>query len=194
MILNDFAADRSSGDEGKVDGPGIFAYSAGIPVVVNKNTNTSLGLVNGKEGVAVNVVIDPTSSVTHIAQDVWVVSRPPRAILISFPGDMRHKPIEDFEANVLPIFPQPVGHVEIKDSKGIKVAVARTQVPVTPAFAITDYKCQGRTFERIAVDFETTRNCFGQKDYASITVPLSRVKTLSGLSLIRGVRSTVFLK
>lgn len=65
---------------------------------------------------------------------------------------------------------------------------------MAPAFAITHYKSQGRTFDRVAINFETTRNGNKQQDYAAITVPLSRVSTLNSLTMIRNVRESVFLK
>ena len=39
------------GDESsKLPGPGIFAYTKGMPIMINANIYTDLGIVNGKEG------------------------------------------------------------------------------------------------------------------------------------------------
>ena len=39
------------GDESsKLPGPGIFAYTKGMPIMINANIYTDLGIVNEKEG------------------------------------------------------------------------------------------------------------------------------------------------
>jgi len=42
-----------------VSGPGIFYYTYGMPVVLNRNVSTALGLVNGTRGYAKGIVLDP---------------------------------------------------------------------------------------------------------------------------------------
>ena len=42
-----------------ISGPGIFYYTYGMPVVLNRNVSTALGLVNGTRGYAKGVVLDP---------------------------------------------------------------------------------------------------------------------------------------
>ena len=62
-------------------------------------------------------------------------------------------------------------------------------------FACTDYKVQGRTFERIALELRGTRttNVDGQAvpspcDPYSLYVQLSRCRTLDGIMLVSKVR------
>ena len=42
-----------------ISSPGIFYYTYGMPVVLNCNVSTVLGLVNGTQGYAKGVVLDP---------------------------------------------------------------------------------------------------------------------------------------
>ena len=82
-------------------------------------------------------------------------------------------------------------------STSVKVenmSVVRHQVPVTPAWAITDYKVQGSTYDAITVDLHRRDN--NSKDsvshnkhkrYCSAIVQLSRVKSLQGLYLLQPV-------
>jgi hypothetical protein len=82
-------------------------------------------------------------------------------------------------------------------STSVKVenmSVVRHQVPVTPAWAITDYKVQGSTYDAITVDLH--RRDHNSKDsvshnkhkrYCSAIVQLSRVKSLQGLHLLQPV-------
>lgn len=82
-------------------------------------------------------------------------------------------------------------------STSIKIqnmSVIRHQVPVTPAWAITDYKVQGSTYDTIIVDLHRHgSNSKGSvynnrhKQYCSTYVQLSRVKSFQGLYLLRPV-------
>ena len=60
--------------------------------------------------------------------------------------------------------------------------VSFTQFPVTLAYAITDYKCQGQTFEWVIVDLKKPS---GRSPKSSPYVQLSRAQTRSRLSILR---------
>ncbi|XP_044717915.1 uncharacterized protein HRG_08557 [Hirsutella rhossiliensis] len=73
--------------------------------------------------------------------------------------------------------------------------VSRKGLPCTAAFACTDYKVQGRTLERVALELRGTRtsNIEGravssQCDPYSLYVQLSRCPTLDGIMLVSKVR------
>ena len=55
------------------------------------------------------------------------------------------------------------------------------QFPVTIAYAITDYKCQGQTFTWVIVDLKKPG---GRSPASSPYVQLSRAKTLARLSIL----------
>jgi hypothetical protein len=59
------------------------------------------------------------------------------------------------------------------------------QVPVTLGFAITDYKCQGSTFDNLIIDLKSPLQCglSEHKKWTSINVQLGRLRTLSGVWL-----------
>jgi hypothetical protein len=61
----------------------------------------------------------------------------------------------------------------------------RHQVPITLGFAITDYKCQGSTFDNLIVDlrFPVQRGLSEHKKWTSINVQLGRLRSLSGVWL-----------
>ncbi len=67
-----------------------------------------------------------------------------------------------------------------KSSKMIQVT--RTQLPILPAFAITTYKAQGLTMNKIVVDLQVP---LGTLKVASIYVPLSRVKRVEDVAILR---------
>ncbi len=58
-----------------------------------------------------------------------------------------------------------------------------TQFPTTIAYAITDYKCQGKTFKQVIVDLKKPSGRYSPT--SSPYVQLSRAKTLSSLSILR---------
>jgi ATP-dependent exoDNAse (exonuclease V) alpha subunit len=53
------------------------------------------------------------------------------------------------------------------------IQVTRTQLSIVPAFAITTYKAQGLTINKIVVDLQVP---LGTLQVALLYVPLSRVK------------------
>ena len=59
------------------------------------------------------------------------------------------------------------------------VTITRKQLPITPAFAMTDYKAQGKTMEKAIIDIESCSSL------QSLYVMLSRVKSLQGLLILR---------
>ena len=61
----------------------------------------------------------------------------------------------------------------------------RHQVPVTLGFAISNYKCQGSTFQSLIIDlrFPAQRSLDQHKNWTSINVQLGRLRSLSGVWL-----------
>ena len=59
------------GEEGYLKGPGFFAFTKGMPIMLQQNTNTYAGLVNGMRGTAEEVVLD--ASVQGIQTEVILV-------------------------------------------------------------------------------------------------------------------------
>lgn len=70
------------GNEGDADGPSILPYTKGMPMVLTKNTHSNIGLVNGKEGKTVDVVLDEASQIYHVDENVCIVDRPAAAIFL----------------------------------------------------------------------------------------------------------------
>jgi len=60
------------GEVKRLKGPGFFAFTKGMPVMLLQNTNTSAGLVNGMTGFAeeVNLDIDVRSIHRALCYDV----------------------------------------------------------------------------------------------------------------------------
>ena len=71
------------------------------------------------------------------------------------------------------------------------MSITRHQVPVTPAWAITEYKVQGSTYEAVTLDLHrqstSSKDGSSHKRYCSVYVQLTRVPSLQGLSLLQPV-------
>ena len=67
--------------------------------------------------------------------------------------------------------------------------VKRLQVPVSPAFALTEYKVQGSTYQNVVLDLHRPSKPHGQdsshKQYCSVYVQLTRPRSLKGLHLLQ---------
>jgi ATP-dependent exoDNAse (exonuclease V) alpha subunit len=68
----------------------------------------------------------------------------------------------------------------VSESKG-----TFTQYPIRLAYAITQHKSQGKTFDKVIIDFES-----GAFEHGMAYVSLSRCKTIRGISLSRPIRKT----
>ena len=161
-----------------IRGDAIFPLVPGVPLMLTENINSTLGkhfgLVNGAivefygfEEVQTNnnyiTASCPTYMLVKLLQD-------PRAA-ISLPG---------LPTGVIPIetvkftYCKPHGQVSLE------------QFPVTLAYVITDYKCQGNTFRWVIVDIKTPAG-FGSGPTSAISayVQLSRATSLDRLSIMR---------
>jgi len=68
--------------------------------------------------------------------------------------------------------------------------VRRKQVPVCPAFSLTDYKVQALTLKIAVLDLKDDSTAKGQnehKKFCSLYVQLSRLQSLNGLYLLQKI-------
>jgi len=82
----------------------------------------------------------------------------------------------------LPLFVVPIEAKAFTYRSGKRKATLY-QFPVTLAYAITDYKCQGLTFDQAFVDLK--RPPTGSAPAASAYVQLSRYRAINQLSIMR---------
>jgi len=120
-----------------------------IPIVINQNLYTSLGIVNGKEPIGVYVVIGESAKVYSVGHNVWIVDSPPKCLLVQI-QDPKFTPMQGLPEGVLPISPPSFGvQVPIPSmtsNQQKRISIRRRQLPCCAGFAITDYRSQGRTF------------------------------------------------
>jgi hypothetical protein len=102
-------------------------------------------------------------------------------MLVKVPG-------KEFRLGSFPIgvFPLQLSTLTFKIRRNRKVIRSATfkQFPVTLAYAITDYKCQGETYANGLLT-DLRKPLTGSSEAASLYVQLSRIRTINQLSIMR---------
>jgi len=109
-------------------------------------------------------------------------------VLYQLPSYMLVKLLHDpgMKISIPPLQPSivPIKTVKFTHNRGHGRSVTLEQFPVTLAYAITDYKCQGKTFKSVIVDLKTPSGP-GASSPMSAYVQLSRATALDRISIIR---------
>jgi len=79
-----------------------------MPIVINKNLYTLLGIVNGKEAIGVGVATDEPAKVYSVGRNVWIVDSPPKCLLVQI-LDSKFTPMRGLPEGILPIFSSSFG-------------------------------------------------------------------------------------
>ena len=149
--------------------------------MVTLNILTDLDVANGVRGVLEGIVLDErerliTTKHTHTVQ----LKYPPRYVLVKL--DRTKAPsLEGLPPKVIPIVPVTKTFTVNKD--GSKITVNRTQLPLTLAYAFTDYRSQGQTLDPVIVDIGPPP--YGHLTPFNIYVALSRGTGRDSIRLLR---------
>jgi hypothetical protein len=184
------------GDDSSCKVPGVFFYAQDMPVVVNQNIYTGLKIVNGAEFTTYDFAPDPRYPGFHLADDVTIHFGPPLGILL-------HS--KDTKSLSIPTLPPGTVLVRSvsqtldptnRNYRFLPAKCARRGLPVVPAFVLTDYKAQSKTFAEVLLELRGNRVINGEPskcDFTSLYVQLSRCRTLDGIKLLSPVRSQDFI-
>ncbi|KAG6996878.1 ATP-dependent DNA helicase pfh1 [Fusarium oxysporum f. sp. conglutinans] len=196
LSQNEIARTIEQGDDSNCKVPGVFFYAQGMPVVVNKNIYTGLKIVNGAEFTAADVIPDPKSPGYHLADDITIHFGPPLGILL------QSRETKDLAVPALPtgtVLIRPLSHTLDPASSHFRFLsgkCTRRGLPVAPAFALTDYKAQSKTFAEVLLELRGHHIVNGEPskcDFTSLYVQLSRCTTLRGIRLLSPVRRQDFI-
>ncbi|KAF8421889.1 hypothetical protein L210DRAFT_3389757 [Boletus edulis BED1] len=86
--------------------------------------------------------------------------------------------VDGLDESVVPIFPKKT-HFTYQPSRNTRVAVSRSQLPLVPGWAFTDYKVQGASMPNVVIDLASANGI--QNAY----VMLSRATGLQHLGILR---------
>ncbi|KAJ6436586.1 protein kinase-like domain protein [Purpureocillium lavendulum] len=187
MILN-------QGDDSAIPVPAVFMFVPGMPVVVNRNRYQGLRVTNGGGYTAADVVVDKAFPGYRVSAGMAIHFGPPAGLIVA------SETTKDLHFVGMPPGTVLLTPVSIKIQRQRKRPwqkkdVSRKGLPCTAAFACTDYKVQGRSLDRVALELRGTRttNIDGQVvpaqcDPYSLYVQLSRCRTLDGIMLVSMVR------
>ncbi|KAG8942843.1 hypothetical protein FRC04_003474 [Tulasnella sp. 424] len=153
------------------DSLGVLPLVPGMKVMITENVALAQSVVNGAEGTLVSVKYKTDSSGNKVAVCAFV----------KIPGS--GVKIDGLQEDVVPIVPTSTQFTYVSP-QGAKFHISRSQLPLLPAYAYTDYKAQGRTLEKAIVDLADCNSL------QSVYVMLSRVRTLHGLAILRWFKST----
>ena len=122
----------------------------GAQVMVTLNILTDLDVANGVRGVIEGIVLDERERIMTVKETHSIhLCYPPRYVLIRL--DRTKAPsLENLPQNVIPIIPVKKNFTINKN--GTKTTVTRYQLPLTLAYAFTDYRSQGQMLEPVIVD------------------------------------------
>ena len=145
-----------------------------MPVLLTDNIACELGLSNGTQGIFRELVYDDQEipDGLKIKSDVFpsntIYVRKPLYALVEINTSQVETSLDGLRLKLIPIplvkkqFTVPIKQLfgrlfergqGAKNVSGV-IQVTRTQLPIVPAFAITTYKAQGLTVNKIAVDLQ----------------------------------------
>jgi len=154
-----------------------------MKVVFTINICTNDGLANGAQGILRQIVYDRDSvdQAHSRLEKAIVLAQPPKYVVVEL-IDRSAGAYHGLPQNHIPVYPikRSCVHTIYRSQGGnLQRRFQRFQLPLTPAFAFTDYKCQGRTLRETMVDL--AGGCTTMGAY----VMLSRVQRLKDLLILR---------
>lgn len=191
----------SVGDDSKICVPAMFMFVPGMPVVVTKNINPGLKLVNGAKYKALEVIPDAKRFPGYqLAPNIILHFGPPAGIILLSESTKKFK-FDDMPPGTILLTPTsaqiPIEKKRAKRRPWQRHEVSRRGLPCTAAFACTDYKIQGETLLEIALELRGTGTKLnattgqvepGKCDPYSLYVQLSRCTSLDGIMLLSKAR------
>lgn len=167
---------------------GILPLSIGMKIVFTVNVCTQDGLANGAQGILRQIVYDQDSIDRPSSRGKEVVlKRPPKYVIVELIS-RRPGAYDNLPTNHVPVYPVKLACVHSiwrRDGSKIERTFQRFQLPLTPAFAFTDYKCQGQTLQKAIVDLAEGVSSTG------MYVMLSRVRKLDDLLILRPFKESL---
>jgi hypothetical protein len=180
----------AKGDPGGL--PDVVQIAIGMKVMVTYNVETELDIANGARGTVERIIIDNAEDEGTASTELACVrdlARPPLCVLVRLSkADVKWE-IPGLERGVVPITPIR-NRFQVALPNGTKPTLWRTQLPLTPAYAFTDYRSQGQTLPYVIVDLATPPT--GGLTQFNAYVALSRSQTRSTARLLRNFEDRLF--
>ncbi|CAF1233900.1 unnamed protein product [Rotaria magnacalcarata] len=177
--------------------PGLLPFVPGMPVILTQNIAIELSLINGINGIFRQLVYQPDSMSTDVLSQAFpnntqYVHRPLYALIEITRSKIKCN-LEEVQPKLVPIpLMEQTFRVDVTDilPKGKKstsngkaiLSIKRRALPFVPAYCITTHKSQGQTLNKVVIDLKLLNET---DDIVAVYVPLSRVKRLTDLIILR---------
>jgi PIF1-like helicase len=184
------------GDDSSTVIPGIFVCAIGMPIILTKNVLPGLKMVNGAEFDIVDIILDPKYPGIPVSDDVTIYTGPPKALILQS-QQIKSIEIDGLPPGVVVLKGDQSDTINVKSSLYGNVKCRRVGLTCTPAFVMTDYKSQSRTFENLLLDLKgrmVTTSGPSKCDPISLYVQISRATTWEGFKIRSQLRRKDFIE
>ena len=167
--------------EGDLPLPDIVEFAIGMKVMVTYNIATEMDVTNGARGIVYDVILGDEQDVSA-RENIVALSTPPLCVLVKLERT-RAPQIPGLPPGVVPIVPMEKKFTIPTGTEPPTRLVRRIQLPITAAYAFTDYRAQGQTIANVIVDLRRLPN--GKKLTAfAAYVALSRSRAAMNIRLL----------
>lgn len=173
---------------GKNGLPEELELAVGMQVMITTNVETELDMANGSRGVIQRIIFDQRENIENQNDAVVRLAFPPECILIKLDRPTGIQ-LSGLECNVVPVVPFERRYT-INAGNGTTKSITRRQIPLTSAYAFTDYRSQGQTMNAAIVDIG--RPPTGKITPFNAYVALSRSSGRDTIRLLRNFDETLF--
>ena len=149
MVLKSKSRQEQNQEE-KAGLPDTVDLFVGMKVMVTLNVSTDLDVANGARGEIIDIVLDEREGPFTGNEKIIILKHPPAYVLVRLLHS-KASCLQGLPRNVIPLLPACKSFSIIAGPHERK-RIRRSQLPLTAAYALTDYRGQGQTIAPIVVD------------------------------------------
>ena len=160
--------------------PNSIELSIGMKIMVTFNVETDLDIANGARGEITKIILDEREPTFSTSQSIVQLSYPPAYVLVKL-LTTKMKQLQGLDKDIVPLVPLERTFTIVHGTQ--TKTVNRVQLPLTAAYAFTDYRSQGQTISHAIIDISTPPT--GTLTPFNIYVALSRSRGRNNIRLLR---------
>jgi len=168
--------------------PDEVELAIGMEVMVTFNVSMDLDMANSAQGHIVDIVLDPRENRIIGSGECAELRYPPVYMLVQM-MHTKATTLNGLTPGVLPVTPLSRTFT-ITTANGSKTTIMRQQLPITPAYAFTNYRSQGQTIEYCIVDIGSPPT--GRLTPFNAYIALSRSHGKDSIRLLRDFNDKLF--
>ena len=160
-----------------------------MPIIVTSNIATELGITNGTTG-TIRFIHTRNSELLPTAPGYHYLETTPEYVIVEL-DDIKMNKLYGLPPNHVPIMLKTESFQVIMPGKQKNVSVNRSHFPIVPRFSCTAHKSQGQTLRKAIIDLVPRTGTSKGLGIEFAYVPLSRVRRLQDLTILRPFDSSV---